>query len=173
MTPTTTSGTVADAGPWVGMPGLFPQYRSRGARVISLADRINGCFERSMNGSPLDPRSDEMIAIEAYMSFLSKGVKSGASLPGRGFAKIDPPPVPDRAHGAEVYATTCAACHGADGAGQFPGGVYTFPPLWGDHSFNIGAGMARLDTAAAFIHANMPLGAGGCRRRTPTTSPTS
>ena len=33
-----------------------------------------------------------------------------------------------------------------------------FPALWGPKSFNIGAGMARLKTAAAFIKINMPLG---------------
>ena len=33
-----------------------------------------------------------------------------------------------------------------------------FPPLWGDESFNIGAGMARTYTAAAFVKRNMPIG---------------
>src|SRR5258707_11544297 len=32
------------------------------------------------------------------------------------------------------------------------------PPLWGNDSFNDGAGMARLITAANFIHFNMPHG---------------
>jgi thiosulfate dehydrogenase len=36
-----------------------------------------------------------------------------------------------------------------------------FPALWGPRSFNIGAGMARLNTAAAFIKSSMPLGQGG------------
>lgn len=35
------------------------------------------------------------------------------------------------------------------------------PALWGDTSFNIGAGMARLQTAAGFVKHNMPLGQGG------------
>jgi thiosulfate dehydrogenase len=35
------------------------------------------------------------------------------------------------------------------------------PPLWGPNSYNWGAGMAQVDKAAAFIRANMPLGAGG------------
>jgi thiosulfate dehydrogenase len=37
-------------------------------------------------------------------------------------------------------------------------GGQTFPALWGSRAFNIGAGMARLDTAAAFVKAKMPLG---------------
>ena len=36
-----------------------------------------------------------------------------------------------------------------------------FPPLWGDHSFNWGAGMGDIQNAAGFIKANMPLGQGG------------
>ena len=36
-------------------------------------------------------------------------------------------------------------------------GDWVFPPLWGDESFNIGAGMARTYTAAGFIKANMPV----------------
>ena len=42
-----------------------------------------------------------------------------------------------------------------------PDGTLVYPPLWGDTSFNLGAGMARLNTAAAFIKWNMPLGQGG------------
>ena len=55
----------------------------------------------------------------------------------------------------------CAACHGADGAGQKAGGKMVFPPLWGARSFNWGAGMASIKNAAEFIRANMPLGQGG------------
>ncbi len=154
-------GTVANAGPWIGLPGVFPEYRARSGRVDTLANRINDCFERSLNGVALDPRSEDMAAIQAYMSFLSRGVESGAALAGRGFKRVEPPPVPDPVHGEQVYQKTCIACHGPDGAGVQNKGAYVYPPLWGDHAFNIGAGMARLDTAAAFVRHNMPLGAGG------------
>ncbi len=33
-----------------------------------------------------------------------------------------------------------------------------FPALWGDDSYNWGAGMHRIDSAAAYIKTNMPLG---------------
>jgi thiosulfate dehydrogenase len=36
-----------------------------------------------------------------------------------------------------------------------------FPALWGDKSFNWGAGMGSIKNAAAFVHANMPYGAVG------------
>lgn len=153
-------GTVVGAGTWIGIAAAFPEYRSRSARVNTLADRINDCFERSLNGTPLDPGSDDMAAIEAYMSYLSTGQPHGTPYSGRGFPRITPPPTPDRERGRAVYTAKCLACHGADGQGLSPG-KYVYPPLWGDASFNIGAGMARLDTAAAFIHGNMPLNAGG------------
>jgi hypothetical protein len=35
---------------------------------------------------------------------------------------------------------------------------YQFPPLWGPDSFNNGAGMSRLLTAAAYAMHNMPIG---------------
>ena len=53
--------------------------------------------------------------------------------------------------------------HGNDGEGKRAGSAgdmkgYEFPPLWGNDSFNDGAGMARLIAAANFIHSNMPNG---------------
>ncbi|MBV8614604.1 MAG: c-type cytochrome, partial [Acetobacteraceae bacterium] len=65
---------------------------------------------------------------------------------------------PDDARGQHVYQESCALCHGPDGAGQSAAGQAVFPPLWGPNSYNWGAGMERVDTAAAFVKANMPLG---------------
>ncbi|MFO6248091.1 c-type cytochrome, partial [Pseudomonas aeruginosa] len=56
-------------------------------------------------------------------------------------------------------ARQCAVCHGENGEGlRNSAGEMLFPPLWGDESFNIGAGMARTFTAAAFVKHNMPVG---------------
>ena len=57
----------------------------------------------------------------------------------------------DTIRGKQVFATICAVCHGPDGQG-----TAVAPPLWGPKSFNIGAGMSRLHTAARFIHQLMP-----------------
>jgi thiosulfate dehydrogenase len=155
-------GTQPNAGPWVGVIGMFPEHRARNAKVNTIDERINDCFERSMNGKALPPDGPEMTAIIAYMTWLSRDVPVGREVDGRGFKRIEPAPIPDREHGEEVYATRCASCHGADGGGvSGPDGSYGFPALWGDRSFNIGAGMARLHTAAAFVKWKMPLGQGG------------
>lgn len=155
-------GRAPYSSPWVGVWGVFPQYRSRSARVISLQDRINDCFERSMNGHALPMDSPEMIGILAYMQWLSRGVPIGVSVKGRGFLRIGSPQPPDPERGKQVYAQKCASCHGAEGQGMFgAAGETVYPPLWGPQSFNIGAGMGRLNTAAAFVKANMPFGLGG------------
>jgi thiosulfate dehydrogenase len=148
--------------PWVGIWGVFPEYRSRSAKVISLQDRINDCFERSLNGRPLPLDSREMMGILAYMQWLSREVPTGKSIAGRGFLRVKSTQTPDPARGARVYARKCALCHGNEGQGTFAvSGEMIYPPLWGPKSFNIGAGMARLNTAAAFVKANMPFGQGG------------
>ena len=154
-------GTVAFAAPYVGITGLFPEYRSRSGKVISLHQRINACFQRSLNGQPLAWDSPDMNAMLAYISWLSAGVPAGQAVEGRGFVSVDTTLVADEARGKRLYVEQCASCHGADGQGATTdAGVYLYPPLWGPRSFNIGAGMARHYTAAAFIKHNMPLGQG-------------
>ena len=50
--------------------------------------------------------------------------------------------------------------HG-DSRKQEQGGRLIFPPLWGAHSFNCGAGLHLVAKAASFIQHNMPLGNSG------------
>ncbi|MGE8186232.1 c-type cytochrome [Pseudomonas sp. NPDC086278] len=81
------------------------------------------------------------------------------NMPGRGFATMPAaalPPAPDR--GLPVYVQHCAICHGVKGEGTLMGGVPVMPALWGGDSYNWGAGMHRINTAAFFIFENMPLG---------------
>ena len=101
----------------------------------------------------------------SYLRFLAdQDAATGASQ-----RKAHEPPAfktPNRAAdlkaGEAVFAKRCAACHGQDGAGlaAAPDLVhgFVFPPLWGPNSFNDGAGMHRVLTAARFIKARMPLG---------------
>lgn len=152
------AGTVADGSPFVGVAAFFPGYAPRAGRVITLEDRINGCFLRSMNGKALPPDSPDLRAMVAYFRWMQGGVKPQDQVPGRGVGKSDPRIRPDPEHGRKVYAEQCAACHGPDGEGLRQAGVTVYPPLWGERSFNIGAGMARTSTAAAFVQRNMPVG---------------
>jgi len=149
------------ASPWVGLWGMFPEYRSRNGQINALQDRVNDCFERSMNGTPLPYDSKEMRGILAYIWWLSKDVPTGVEVRGRGFARVPMSRPGDPKRGETLYAAKCAVCHGADGQGRDgPNGEYMFPALWGPKSFNIGAGMARLGNAAGFVKTNMPVGQG-------------
>lgn len=145
-------GTKAYSSPLAGVTTVFPAYTRRDNRVISVGQRIQECFERSENGKPPSSDSPEMVAIVAYMNWLSKGIPMGSTVKGRGFVHLETPQHVDPAAGAKIYAQSCAACHQSNGAG-IPG---SFPALWGPDSFNDGAGMSRVAKMAAFVKANMP-----------------
>jgi thiosulfate dehydrogenase len=152
-------GTRQDAAPWVGVYSRFPQYRSRNAKVNIIEDRINDCMQRSLNGKPLPLGGPELTDIIAYMAFLSQGVAPPGDVPGQGFRRLELRE-PDPSRGRLVFTRKCATCHGKDGQGMpnpepDPNPAY-YPPLWGPRSFTVGAGMARLRTAASFIRHNMP-----------------
>ena len=149
------------AAPFVSTFATYPMMV--GDIVESLFERLNGCMMRSMNGSPLPEGSREMQALIAYIRFVGEGSPQGVRVAGMGLATLpSPAQKPDAANGEQVYAKTCARCHGANGEGdpRTPPAVgYATPPLWGDKSFNAGAGMSKIELAAAFIRANMPPGA--------------
>jgi thiosulfate dehydrogenase len=143
----------------------YPRPSPRDGGVRDLRDRINGCMLRSMNGRELPRDSIEMIAMEAYINHL--GERYAASSESRRTASepaafAEPKRAADPVAGEVVYEERCAVCHGADGQGLRatlePADGYVFPPLWGGDSYNDGAGMHRVLTAAGFIKARMPLG---------------
>jgi len=153
------SGTVADGSPFVGVSAYFPSYAARAGRVITLEDRINGCFLRSMNGKALPVESADMKAMVAYFDWMKGETKPQDKVAGRGVGKIDMAIKPNVENGRKLYNQQCAVCHGDNGQGvKSANGRFVYPPLWGDESFNIGAGMARTYTAAAFVKRNMPVG---------------
>jgi len=154
-------GTVALAGPWVGIEQRFPQYRARSGKDDTLEDRINDCFERSLNGSRLTTGDARMTDLVAYMTFLGTALPTPSkNVEGMGMPKLEVARAANTVAGHAVYDVKCLACHGAGGAGVVANGVAVFPPLSGTRTFNIAAGMARQQTAAGFIHTHMPLGQG-------------
>lgn len=152
------AGTKSKGGSLVGAYARFPQWNKRSRRVIALQDRLAECFLYSMNGRPPAYSSREMIALVAYISWLSRGTPNLAKeREGDRFIVPLPEKAPNVAHGAKIYGEKCSQCHRADGAGISG----TFPPLWGEKSFNGGAGMAHLDRMTGFVHYNMPQNAPG------------
>ena len=138
----------------------YPQFKIRSESWVSIAQRINSCFRRSLNGQSLDSNSREMKAMIAYIKWVGNNVPKGATPVNAGVVKV---PYLDRAADplkGKVAFVTCQACHGKDGQGQLneQGTEYIFPPLWGKHSYNDGAGLYRLANFAGFVKCNMPFG---------------
>lgn len=155
-------GRLANSAPLWGAWPAYPTYRGKNDKVNTMIDRIQGCFTFSMNGTPPPGDSKVMTALMAYTYWLAQGTTVGNPPPGRGYPDLPKPDKkPSSERGATVYQANCAMCHGADGHGKQVDGQYVFPPLWGPDSYNWGAGMHRITTAAQFIHANMPFGRGG------------
>jgi len=144
-------GLNPNAASFVGLAAIYPEYRTRNARVNTLADRVNECFERSLNGRALPLDSSKLQSIVAYITWLSRGVPRGTTLPWRGLERIESRRPLDPANGKQVFANKCAFCHGSDGRGTIAA-----PPVWGPQSYTIAASMARVTVAAAFIKSNMP-----------------
>ena len=153
-------GTLSGSASWIDILDRFPQFRGRENKIGTIEERINGCMERSMNGIKLDETSSQMKGIIAYIDWISKELNDLNSKNFKGYPAIKIPEVAvDLKIGSKIYEQECLLCHAKNGEGiryeNFEKG-YLYPPLWGDDSYNDGAGMHRVITAAAFIKNNMP-----------------
>jgi len=143
----------------VGVPFVYPRYSKRAGRQIGLPERINNCFERSLNGKPLPVNGPEMRALIRFLRWISEPVKGFKEFPWLGLPHIVTDYKPNASKGKELYEFHCAACHQTDGQGTNLGleeQVLDIPPLWGDNSFNDGSGMSHIERIAPFIWLNMP-----------------
>jgi thiosulfate dehydrogenase len=164
--------------PLVGVAAMFPEYNRRAGRLISLADRVVDCFLRSQNATGRltadadgqgsqevtahlpSPTSREVLALSAYITWLSSGRQMGNNPTWRGQNTIrNDALVPieklDRTRGESIYIERCSSCHGAEGQGVQIG-TKKAGPLWGQDSWNDGAGAARVYTLAGIIRYSMP-----------------
>lgn len=156
------AGTVPLGNNYSAAKSTYPKVRGRSGNLEDIQLRINGCFQRSLNGDVLANDSKEMIAMVAYMNWLGQDVPKGEKPKGAGIYEL---PFLDRAadpiQGKTIYERQCVACHMVDGQGvmKADGSGYTYPPLWGEHSYNQGAGLFRMSRFAGYVKANMPFGA--------------
>ena len=152
-------GKIPLGDPYINSANFYPRVMPRAGKEVNLTMRVNGCFQRSMNGKPLDPQSPEMLAILAYMKWLSQNTPKEQKVDINNAGTVDETLIGNPVQGEKIYAAQCATCHGDNGEGMKDSrGDIVFPPLWGDESFNIGAGLARTYKAAAFVKYNMPMG---------------
>lgn len=156
------AGTKPFGNNYSAVASTYPKFRARSGTEETIEKRVNDCFERSLNGKALENDSHEMRAIVAYIQWLGKDVEKGKSPKGSGLVELTYLDRPASAeNGKLVYNEKCIVCHGKNGEGiaLADGTGYQFPPLWGEHSYNIGAGLFRLTRFAGYVKANMPLGA--------------
>jgi thiosulfate dehydrogenase len=152
-------GRKAGSIPMWGAWPLYPQFRTKNNKVNTMTLRIQECFLYSMNGKKPPADSDVITDLQSYFAWLATGAPTGMILEGASYPMLpasDTPP--DASRGAQLFAKSCAACHGENGQGNDAAAI---PPLWGPGSFNKGAGMHEVEKAARFIRANMPQGQEG------------
>ena len=156
------AGTKLYGNNYSAVAATYPKYRERSGSVESIYKRVNDCLERSLNGNSLDTASREMQAIKAYIVWLGKDMPREKKVKGAGITELK---YPDRAAdplaGKIVYVQRCQSCHKDNGEGKLQpdGKTYQYPPLWGAHSYNNGAGLYRLSRIAGYVQSNMPFGA--------------
>jgi len=152
--------------PLVAVAGMFPEYNRRSGRLYSLGDRIVDCFLRSENATEARKEdlptttSKEVLAVEAYLTWLARGSEVGKNPSWRGQNTIEsshliPVAKLDFRRGEQLFNEHCTNCHGEDGQGVAIGDKKP-GPLWGPDSWNDGAGAARVYTLAGIIRYSMP-----------------
>jgi len=151
--------------PLVGVAGVFPEFNKRSGRPYQLTDRIVDCFWRSENGTATpeaiaSPASKEVLALAAYIEWISNGYEKGKSPAWRGrntiaSAHLIPVDALDARKGESLFGDRCSSCHGLDGQGVWIGDKKP-GPLWGPASWNDGAGASRVYTLAGIIRYSMP-----------------
>jgi thiosulfate dehydrogenase len=156
------AGTKPFGNNYSAVAATYPKFRERSGKIESIYKRVNDCFERSLNGTALDTMGKEMQAIKAYILWLGKEVQKGEKPKGAGLTELAY--LPDAAspeNGKLIYISKCQSCHGNDGQGKLNtiNKMYQYPPLWGNNSYNTGAGLYRLSRFAGYVKSNMPLGA--------------
>lgn len=152
------AGMDPTAATFIGVAAAYPAYSPREKAVITLEDRVLNCFMRSMGGLRPPLGSIPSVAITAYITWLSQGqpirMNPTAPLGPYSFPKLPVDPAKaDLARGERIYADKCAACHGEKGEG-----AGDFPPVWGDQSYNMGAGLAETVRLASWLKVAMPPG---------------
>ncbi len=154
------SGTKMFTNNFLMVASTYPKFRERSGRLESVEWRVNECMQRSLNGEPLDSLSKEMKAMVAYIKWTGKNVKKNVKTEGvenKELSFLERAANPEK--GANIYVSKCSSCHGANGEGLLISGSYINPPLWGEHSYAVSAGMYRISKLASFIKNNMPVGA--------------
>lgn len=155
------AGTKPFGNNYSAVASTYPKFRARSGLIETIDKRINDCFKRSLNGKSLALDSREMKAMTAYIMWLGSEVPNGEEPRGVGLINVTFLDRPASAEKGKVAYRKCIVCHGKNGEGIMleDRSGWQYPPLWGQSSYNIGAGLYRLSRFAGYVKANMPFGA--------------
>ena len=82
-----------DAGRHVGSAPLwaayvsYPAYRAKNHHVNTFEERLQGCFQFSMNGKAPPLGGSVLVALESYAYWMAQGAPLDPNIPGRGYPK--------------------------------------------------------------------------------------
>src|SRR3569833_4456564 len=131
----------------------YPKFRAKNNKINTLEERINGCFNYSMNaqaspaGKAPPPGDDVYKDLMTYMYWLADGAPTGEHMRRGGYIKVaQTKDGYDLKRGQAVYAQNCALCHGASGARAGERGTARAPGVtWASTSFSGGSALIKWD----------------------------
>lgn len=122
----------------VGITNEYPEFDERKGESLTLEEKVNESFERTLNKEKLPYDEEEMRSIIAYLTFISEGTDSLVS---EDEVVIDDIPEPDLDNGEKLFDEELKE---------------TSPPLWGDDSFTDGSNLTRMSVMTNYIKNYLP-----------------
>lgn len=105
-----------------GVAARYPRYDEAAGRVVTLAQRINGCRMTAQAAPPWPPESRELLALAAYVGLQSRGMPMSPDADDRLEAA--------QRRGEQLYRRrigqlhfACAQCHDDHAGGRLAGSV--------------------------------------------------
>ncbi len=132
----------------VGVSKVYPKMMPNG-KQMTLEQRINGCFLRSLNGRALPDGSPHMEAMLAYLDWISQGVDEMPKDSWLGLKELKSDHVPDPEKWDEKCLLKSAPSAMAPMARPTKKLRLKLPTAVGQPSFNSAAGMNKLPTIAS------------------------
>ena len=105
-----------------GVAARYPAWDAQTGRPVNLSERINLCRERHQQAKPLAFESQELLALDSALAFVSRGLPVAPP--------ADPRLVAARERGAALYHQrigqldlSCAQCHDERAGGRLGGSL--------------------------------------------------
>ena len=82
------AGTAVFGNNYGSVASLYPKFRARSGGIENVYNRVNDCFQRSLNGKAIDTAGKEMQAIVAYINYLGTNVEKWKKAEGSGLKEL-------------------------------------------------------------------------------------